>query len=159
VVAYTSYASPIGELLLTSDGTALTGVWMDGVIPDEEVCDPALPVFQEAICWLDAYFTGLQPEPTFPIKPEGTAFQLRVWEILAAIPFGQTRTYGELAREIGAITGRKMSPQAVGQAVGRNPVSILIPCHRVIGAGRKLTGYAGGLDRKAWLLRHEGIEF
>lgn len=156
---YTRYTSPVGELLLTSDGTALTGVWMDGVIPDEGVCDPALPVFQDAVRWLDAYFAGHQIEITFPIRPEGTAFQLWVWEILLAIPFGQTRTYGEIAREIGATTGKKMSAQAVGQAVGRNPVSILIPCHRVVGAGRKLTGYAGGLDRKVWLLRHEGMEF
>ena len=96
-------------------------------------------------------------EPDFPILLNGTPFQKRVWEILSTIPHGQTVTYGDIAREMAACTGkRKMSAQAVGQAVSRNPISIIIPCHRVVGAGDRLTGYAGGIDRKEWLLRHEG---
>ena len=93
-----------------------------------------------------------------PILPEGTAFQQQVWKLLLEIPYGKTRTYGDLSREIERLTGKeKMSAQAVGQAVGRNPISILIPCHRVVGAKGQLTGYAGGLERKIRLLRHEGL--
>ena len=107
--------------------------------------------------WLDSYFSGDPAEVTFPLNPHGTAFQKQVWEILLTIPYGKTTTYGAIAREMARRAGReKMSAQAVGQAVGKNPISILIPCHRVVGVNGKLTGYAGGLDRKEWLLRHEG---
>ena len=97
--------------------------------------------------------------PDFPVAPEGTDFQKLVWKLLLEIPFGETRTYGQIAREVARRMGRqKMSPQAIGGAVGRNPISIIIPCHRVVGSGGQLTGYAGGLDKKKWLLRHEGAD-
>ena len=106
--------------------------------------------------WLEDYFRGGDPEVTFPLAPEGTAFQRKVWNLLLQIPRGHTRTYGELAREMAALLGKKtMSAQAVGQAVGHNPIGIVIPCHRVVGAGGRLTGYAWGLEKKQWLLSHE----
>ena len=151
---YTEYESPIGTLLLTSDGTSLTGLWM-GKVPSGAAA-PQLAVFREAAQWLDAYFAGEPGTVNFPLSPSGTAFQQLIWKLLSTIPFGQTRSYGELAKEAAAIMGKKfMSSQAVGGAVGRNPISIIIPCHRVIGANGALTGYAGGLSRKEWLLRHE----
>lgn len=157
---YTELESPVGKLLLVSDGENLTGLYMEQerrIFPQWQRRED-LPVFCAARRWLDAYFAGEAPKETVPLKLEGTAFQTRIWEILLTIPYGETRTYGsiagQLARELGK---KKMSAQAVGQAVGRNPVSILVPCHRVVGTGGKLTGYAGGIDRKAWLLRHEGV--
>lgn len=157
---YTEQESPVGKLLLLSDGENLTGLYMEQerrIFPQWQRRED-LPVFCSARRWLDAYFAGEAPKETVPLKLEGTAFQTRIWEILMTIPYGETRTYGsiagQLAREMGM---EKMSAQAVGQAVGRNPVSILVPCHRVVGTGGKLTGYAGGIDRKAWLLRHEGV--
>ena len=157
---YTEQESPVGKLLLLSDGENLTGLYMEQerrIFPQWQRRED-LPVFCAARRWLDAYFAGEAPKETVPLKLEGTAFQTRIWEILLTIPYGETRTYGsiagQLAREMGM---EKMSAQAVGQAVGRNPVSILVPCHRVVGTGGKLTGYAGGIDRKAWLLRHEGV--
>ena len=151
---YSYYRSPIGRLRLESDGHSLTGLFFT---TEPAYASTELPVFEVTAAWLDAYFRGQPCEPDLPIHLMGTAFQLQVWEILRTIPFGEVRTYGDIAREMATITGKqKMSAQAVGQAVGRNPVSILIPCHRVVGAGNRLTGYAGGLDKKAWLLRHEG---
>ena len=151
---FSRYSSPIGNLLLLSDGRALTGVQMD--TGDARPGDADM-VLTKAIAWLDAYFRGEDPEMDFPLAPKGTDFQRQVWDILLAIPKGQTRTYGDIAREMAAKLGReKMSAQAVGGAVGRNPIGIVIPCHRVVGAGNALTGYAWGLDRKLWLLRHEG---
>ena len=151
---FARYSSPIGNLLLLSDGRALTGVQMD--TGDARPGDADM-VLTKAIAWLDAYFRGEDPEIDFPLAPKGTDFQRQVWDILLAIPKGQTRTYGDIAREMAAKLGReKMSAQAVGGAVGRNPIGIVIPCHRVVGAGNALTGYAWGLDRKLWLLRHEG---
>ena len=115
-----------------------------------------LPVFDLAEAWLDDYFRGVIRAPDVPIRTGGTAFQELIWRLLADIPYGTTRTYGSIAREAAMLLGKaKMSAQAVGQAVGRNPVSILIPCHRVVGAGGKLTGYAGGIANKQWLLNHE----
>lgn len=154
---YSHYESPVGRLLLTSDGTALTGLWMETENPEPGEYAPYLPVFQPVCTWLDSYFAGQPGGVNFVMNPAGTVFQKLVWEILAGIPFGTTRTYGEIARQIAGERGRKMSSQAVGQAVGRNPISVIIPCHRVIGAGGRLTGYAGGLDKKQWLLRHEGV--
>ena len=143
--------SPVGTLYLTADEGGLTGIWMH----PEKTED--FPVLAQAKLWLDSYFSGNPEEITFPLNPHGTVFQEQVWEILLTIPYGQTTTYGAIAREMAARTGKeKMSAQAVGQAVGANPISILIPCHRVVGANGKLTGYAGGLDKKEWLLRHEG---
>lgn len=156
----TRYASPVGELLLTSDGTHLTGLWMDADVPEHAVSQEDLPIFTQVRNWLDAYFRGEAPDAgEIPLAPRGTDFQRQVWQILRTIPSGETRTYGSIAREMARRMGKEnMSPQAVGGAVGRNPISILIPCHRVVGANRQLTGYAGGLERKRWLLRHEGWE-
>lgn len=160
---YTShYASPLGGMTLVSDGTALVGLYFDGQKYAAEGLDATrtqknLPVFEEARRWLDVYFSGRKPDFTPPTAPAGTAFQQSVWEILRTIPYGQTVTYGAIARRIEQNTGRRMSAQAVGGAVGRNPISILIPCHRVVGTNGSLTGYAGGLDKKAYLLRIEEI--
>ena len=159
---YTShYASPLGRMTLVSDGTALVGLYFDGQKYFAEGLDAKrtqknLPVFEEARRWLDVYFSGRKPDFTPPTAPAGTAFQQSVWEILRTIPYGQTVTYGAIARRIEQNTGRRMSAQAVGGAVGRNPISILIPCHRMIGADGSLTGYAGGIDKKERLLRWEG---
>ena len=148
---YCQHPSPVGTLYLTADEGGLTGIWMH----PEKTED--FPVLTQAKVWLDSYFSGNPIEFTFPLNPHGTTFQKQVWEILLTIPYGETTTYGTLAREMARRTGReRMSAQAVGQAVGKNPISILIPCHRVVGAGGKLTGYAGGLEKKEWLLRHEG---
>ena len=160
---YTShYTSPLGGMTLVSDGTALVGLYFDGQKYAAEGLDATrtqknLPIFEEARRWLDVYFSGRKPEFTPPTAPAGTAFQQSVWEILRTIPYGETTTYGEIAQRIEQNTGRRMSAQAVGGAVGRNPISILIPCHRVIGADGSLTGYAGGLDKKESLLRIEEI--
>ena len=149
---YSLFPSPLGPLLLASDGTHLTGLWMEtqNVSPTGQQQD-ALPVFQVTRAWLEDYFAGNHREPDFPFSPAGTDFQRRIWNLLLTIPYGETTTYGALASALSP----KMSPQAVGQAVGKNPISIIIPCHRCIGAGGKLTGYAGGIENKQWLLRHE----
>ena len=153
------YPSPLGGVTLASDGTALTGLWFDGQKYFGQGLDGApeereLPVFVEAARWLDLYFSGRDPGFTPPLRPAGTPFQLSVWAALSRIPFGGTATYGEIARELGRGEGRGTSARAVGGAVGRNPISLMIPCHRVVGSGG-LTGYAGGLDRKARLLALE----
>lgn len=159
---YTShYASPLGGMTLVSDGTALVGLYFDGQKYAAEGLDATrtqknLLIFEEARRWLDVYFSGRKPDFTPPTAPAGTAFQQSVWEILRTIPYGQTVTYGAIARRIEQNTGCRMSAQAVGGAVGRNPISILIPCHRVVGTNGSLTGYAGGIDKKERLLRWEG---
>lgn len=152
---YDKYPSPLGTLWLYGSAAALVGVSFRG-----EFCESAEPAqageFDPVRRWLDAYFRGEPAAPDFALEPEGTDFQKLVWQQLLKIPFGQTRTYGWMAREVAALLGKeKMSPQAVGQAVGRNPIAIIIPCHRIIGAGGELTGYASGLHRKRWLLEHE----
>ena len=159
---YTShYASPLGGMTLVSDGTALVGLYFDGQKYAAEGLDAtrtqkSLLIFEEARRWLDVYFSGRKPDFMPALAPHGTAFQQSVWEILRTIPYGETTTYGAIARRIEQNTGCRMSAQAVGGAVGRNPISILIPCHRVIGADGSLTGYAGGLDKKERLLQWEG---
>lgn len=159
---YTShYASPLGGMTLVSDGTALVGLYFDGQKYAAEGLDAThtqknLPIFEEALRWLDVYFSGRKPDFMPALAPHGTAFQQSVWEILRTIPYGQTVTYGAIARRIEQNTGCRMSAQAVGGAVGRNPISILIPCHRVVGTNGSLTGYAGGIDKKERLLRWEG---
>ena len=154
MIYYSYYNSPIGLLSLESNGQDLTGLYFT---TESIQVSSDLPVFAATAAWLDAYFCGQPSKSDIPVHLTGTPFQLQVWEILRAIPFGEVMTYGDIAREMAVRTGRqKMSAQAVGQAVGRNPVSIIIPCHRVIGSGNRLTGYAGGLDKKTWLLRHEG---
>ena len=157
----TQYASPIGLLTLVSDGEAIIGLWIEGQkyfaagIPTNlPVCDD-LPVFLQARDWLDRYFAGERPAVyELPLAPQGSAFRQSVWTILCQVPYGHTVTYGEIAKRLGC-----KSAQAVGGAVGHNPISIIIPCHRVLGSDGSLTGYAGGVDKKIWLLRHEGAAF
>ena len=155
------YNSPLGGITLASDGESLTGLWFDGQKHYARTLDPvhtekALPVFDETVRWLEIYFGGREPDFMPPLVLRGTAFQAGIWEILRTIPYGQTVTYGQIAKELALRSGLpRMSAQAVGSAVGRNPVSIIVPCHRVIGANGSLTGYAGGLERKLALLRLE----
>lgn len=156
------YASPMGELLLASDGEAITGLWFLGAKYFARGLEPAarerdLSVFQAAKAWLDAYFAGREPGALPPLRPAGTDFQRQVWDLLLQIPYGATTTYGALARRLAEGRGR-VSAQAVGGAVGHNPISLFIPCHRVVGAGGSLTGYAGGVDKKLALLRLEGAD-
>ena len=152
----TDYSSPLGEMLIASDGEAICGVWFYGQkhfksTVDETIANDDLPIFKRVTEWLDDYFSGMNPEIDFKIKPEGSEFRKGVWEILSDIPYGETLTYGEIASRISP----QMSAQAVGGAVGHNPISIIIPCHRVVGVNGKLTGYAGGIDRKIELLKLE----
>ena len=153
--------SPLGGITLASDGEALTGLWFDGQrFYADTLASPcreeALPVFHETERWLSCYFSGREPDFTPPLRLRGTPFRLAVWELLLRIPYGQTQTYGQLARTLAKEQGiSAMSAQAVGGAVGRNPISIIVPCHRVLGAGGQLTGYAGGLDKKQLLLALE----
>ena len=151
------YTSSLGEIVLTSDGAALTGLRFDGPdVPEERDPSRPLPIFEEAVHWLDLYFSGRDPGFTPALRLEGTPFQQEVWDLLLSIPYGQTTTYGALAKRIAKSLGiPRMSAQAVGGAVGRNPVALIVPCHRVIGADGSLTGYAGGTDRKSCLLRME----
>ena len=153
-----TYDSPIGLLTLAADGESLTGLWMEGQLHFAQghpklQSKPDLPVFRQVVAWLDDYFAGKAPSAEdLPLKPTGSPFRQEIWRILVRIPYGKTVTYGQIA----TMLGRPMSAQAVGNAVGHNPIGIIIPCHRVLGNGGKLTGYAGGTDRKHWLLRHEG---
>lgn len=152
------YTSPLGGILLAWDGAAITGLWFEGQRRfarglDDVHEERGLPVFRETVRWLDAYFGGQQPDFTPPLNARGTAFEKAVWMVLLKIPYGHTATYGDIARALGLSAG---AARAVGGAVGRNPVSILIPCHRIVGAGGRLTGYAGGLERKRALLALEG---
>lgn len=155
----------MGGILLAADEIGLTGVWFDGQkyfargLPEERT-ERNTPVLSAAKRWLDVYFTGREPDFMPPLNPIGSGFQRAVWELLLQIPYGQTTTYGALAQELAQQQGlAHMSAQAVGGAVGRNKISILIPCHRVVGTGGRLTGYAGGVDRKAGLLEleHSGL--
>ena len=152
------YFSPLGRIVLMSDGTALTELDFAEGVPEVSAVHTQkdLPVFREVCRWLDVYFAGRDPGALPPLAPHGTAFQQAVWKVLRGIPYGTTTTYGGIAARIAAARGGRMSAQAVGGAVGRNPISILIPCHRVIGADGSLTGYAGGLDKKEYLLELEG---
>ena len=122
-----------------------------------EVREAVLPVLEAACRWLDVYFSGRKPEGMLPLAPRGSEFRRAVWELLREIPYGETVSYGDLAKRLEAQLGRKTSARAVGGAVGHNPISILIPCHRVVGADGSLTGYAGGLEQKTALLRLEGV--
>ena len=157
------YNSPLGGITLASNGEALTGLWFDGQKFFGDTLQPQcreadLPVFQETHRWLNIYFSGRDPGFTPKLCLRGTPFRKAVWEILLTIPFGKTMTYGEIAARIAAENGLgRMSAQAVGGAVGHNPISLIIPCHRVLGAGGSLTGYAGGLDKKIRLLQMENI--
>ncbi len=160
------YESPIGGITLASDGENLTGLRFDGQKHDSDTLHGEkptvknLPIFSLAKKWLDIYFSGKAPDFTPPLKVEGSAFKKLVSDIMREIPFGHSTTYGEIARKVAQKTNRKfMSTQAVGGAVGHNPISLIIPCHRVLGKNGKLTGYAGGIERKIFLLELEGIPF
>ena len=155
------YDSPMGGILLAADEVGLTGLWFDGQkyfacdLPAERI-ERNTPALSETGRWLDIYFTGKEPDFMPPLHPIGSAFRQSVWKILLQIPYGQTTTYGEIARQLAEKQGRsKMSAQAVGGAVGHNEISILIPCHRVVGTSGSLTGYAGGINKKIRLLELE----
>lgn len=153
-----SYASPLGGITVQSNGTEITGLWFEGQRGADAFCpsnapERNLPVFGRAREWLDLYFDGKNPGFLPPLSMKGTPFRQTVWNILLSIPYGQTVTYGEIAKQIAREQGKeRMSAQAVGGAVGHNPISLMIPCHRVVGSGGKLTGYAGGIEKKEWLL-------
>jgi methylated-DNA-[protein]-cysteine S-methyltransferase len=155
------YKSPLGGITLASDGTTLVGLWFDeqrffaaSLSPDQE--EKTLSIFEQADRWLDLYFSGRDPGFTPPVKLRATEFRRAVCDIMLAIPYGRTMTYGRIAEIIARQKGvPRMSAQAVGGAVGHNPVSLIVPCHRVIGTGGALVGYGGGLERKAALLELE----
>ena len=158
------YISPLGGITMASDGQSLTGLWFDGQkyfadnLPEEHI-KRQLPVFMQAAEWLDVYFSGKAPNFNPPISMEGISlFRKRVWEIMLEIPFGQVSTYGQIAKRIAVETGKKVSAQAVGGAVGHNSISLIIPCHRVVGTNGSITGYAGGIDKKLALLKMEGVD-
>ena len=156
----TCYPSPLGEIILASDGEALTGLWFAGQKYEGSTLAPEhtekdLPVFDETRRWLDVYFTGKDPGFTPPLRLRGTDFRKAVWKVLLTIPYGKITTYGEIAARIAQKTGSAASARAVGGAVGHNPISLIVPCHRVVGADGSLTGYAGGIDRKKALLALE----
>lgn len=157
------YDSPLGKILLAADEEGLTGVWFEtqkyfaAKLPPEHE-EGTTPVLGDACRWLDVYFSGREPDFTPKLHLIGSDFRQAVWALLLQIPYGKTTTYGALANQLAEKHGqRRMSAQAVGGAVGHNPISIIIPCHRVVGADGSLTGYAGGLDTKARLLAVEGI--
>ena len=155
------YKSPLGDILLAADDMGLTGLWFEGekyyarhLAREHEMRRTA--VHEQTAAWLDVYFSGEEPNFTPPLHPIGSAFRQEVWQILLQIPYGQTTTYGEIAGQLAEKHGMDhMSAQAVGGAVGHNEVSIIIPCHRVVGANGSLTGYAGGIDKKVRLLELE----
>ncbi len=156
--SYTYLDSPIGRLLLSTDGAALTGVYMhlpDAPAPEMRgwACDAAAGPLPQTVRQLVEYFAGSRRDFDLPMRLAGTDFQRLVWRHLTEIRYGETWSYGELARRI----GNPQASRAVGLANGRNPIPILVPCHRVIGADGSLTGYGGGLERKRWLLAHEGL--
>jgi methylated-DNA-[protein]-cysteine S-methyltransferase len=160
------YASPLGLIMLASDGENLTGLWNAGQkyfaasVKSGTAEKPDLPVFAAVKKWLDAYFAGSKPVVSeLPLAPAGSEFRKAVWELLCVIPYGKCTTYGKIARSMATRMNKKsMSSPAVGGAVGHNPISIIIPCHRVIGSDGNLTGYAGGIDKKIKLLAFEGID-
>lgn len=155
------YDSPLGQLTMKSDGESLVGLWFGGQQSGAEVPaaahgEKALPVFSETAHWLDLYFNGERPDFTPPLSLRGSDFRREVWKLLFAIPYGKTTTYGKIAAQIADARGvARISAQAVGGAVGHNPVAIIVPCHRVVGKNGTLTGYAGGLEKKEFLLALE----
>ena len=161
----THYDSPLGPITLGSDGTALTALWFDGqkydrdIMEDDALWKDDIPVFDETRKWLDIYFTGKDPGFTPPLKMGRSEFYKYVGQAMLEIPFGETTTYGAIAAKVAKWMGREhMSAQAVGGAVGHNSISVIIPCHRVVGATGSLTGYAGGIDKKIKLLTLEGVD-
>lgn len=161
----TKYESPLGVITLASDGENLVGLWLDGqkyfadTIKEEIHQKDDLPVFDASKKWLDRYFAGEKPEISeLSLAPAGNEFRQEVWKLLCEIPYGEVTTYGAIAKKIGEKQNKSMSAQAVGGAVGHNPISIIIPCHRVVGSNGSLTGYAGGLDKKVQLLELESVD-
>lgn len=163
------YQSPLGDMTLASDGTNLIGLWFEksryfeeGLSDkksDKKMERDPLPVFEEAVRWLDIYFSGREPDFMPPLHVRGSDFRRRVCQILLEIPYGHTRTYADIAAQIASERGiPRMSAQAVGGAVGHNPISIMIPCHRVVGTNGSLTGYGGGIQRKVKLLELERVD-
>lgn len=160
----THYDSPVGRILLAARDDCLAGVWIAGQrhgLPamTESIFEERTSQLTRAYAWLDCYFAGEKPTlDGLRLSPSGSPFRQTVWAILREIPYGCVTTYGEIAKEAARRLGKdKMSAQAVGNAVGHNPLSIIVPCHRVVGAGGNLTGYDGGIDKKVWLLTHEGV--
>lgn len=161
---YKKVASPLGEITLRSDGEALTGLWFadDKHYGAKDIAGAALAdldVFMQAEAWLAEYFAGREPKVSVPLKLQGSEFQMQVWRLLQDIPYGRLVTYGDIAKKIAAQKGvARMSAQAVGGAVGHNPLCIIVPCHRVVGANGSLTGYGGGMWRKVRLLELEKVD-
>ena len=161
---FTTYNSMIGKIYIVSDVENIVGVWLEGQkyfqagLKENPVENSELQVLKAAKHWLEDYFAGKCLQISLlPLKPQGSEFRQVVWQILCEIPYGQTTTYGAISKEAAKRLGKKsMSAQAVGGAVGHNPISIIIPCHRVVGSDGSLTGYAGGIDKKIKLLQHEG---
>ncbi len=159
------YKSPVSNIILAASQSHIIGLcfvgqkYMDNIMPKDIVFEET-PLLKEGIHWLDAYFEGKRPSPEYlPLSPRGSDFRKCIWQILKEIPYGETATYGAVARECAKRLGKgKMSAQAAGGAVGHNPISIIIPCHRVVGTNGSLTGYAGGIDKKIKLLTHEGVD-
>ena len=160
------YESPMGMITVASTENAVVGLWFDGQkyfaygLAESEACEEQEnSILTDVKRWLDIYFAGKEPDFDLPLNPTGTDFQKSVWSILCTIPYGKTMTYGQIAAQIAAERGiARMSAQAVGGAVGHNPLSIIVPCHRVVGMNGSLTGYGGGIDRKIKLLTLEGID-
>lgn len=159
----TAYDSPLGKILLAADDIGLCGVWFEGqkffarTLSNHHE-EKKLPIFDETKRWLDIYFSGNEPKFFPKLHLIGTPFQMIVWNFLRQIPYGEVVTYGDLAKKFQKNFHKNMAAQAIGSAVGHNPISILIPCHRVLGKNKKLVGYAGGIDKKIKLLSLEGIE-
>ena len=158
------YKSPIGNILLAADDIGLTGLWFEGqkyfaLYLDKELEEKEISLFKKVKYWLDIYFSGEEPDFTIPLHFIGTGFQKEIWKILYSIPYGHTMTYGAIAKQIAIKRGiERMSAQAVGGAVGHNEISIIVPCHRVVGTNGSLTGYAGGIDKKIKLLTLEKVD-
>ncbi len=163
----THYDSPLGQILLAAKENALVGLWFEGQkyflsgFEEERTENPQDSALTQAVFWLDSYFAGKQPRPdALPLSPVGSNFRQTVWKILCEIPYGSTITYARVAQLAAKRLGLPhMSAQAAGGAVAHNPISIIIPCHRVIGSNGSLTGYAGGIEKKIRLLEHEGAQF
>lgn len=157
------YESPIGSCLLAADSKGLIGLWLEGQkyycpVTEEMKENGQNRILKDTKSWLDCYFKGQKPKPDgLPLAPRGSGFRQEVWKLLCEIPYGEVMTYGEIAKIVAANRGKTTNyAQAVGGAVAHNPISVIIPCHRVVGSDQSLTGYAGGLDKKKWLLKHEG---
>ena len=162
----TNYSSPLGKVLIVSDGKNIIGLWIEGQkyyldkIQKEDILEEDLEIFEKTKRWLDRYFKKEKPQISeLPLAPIGNEFRQCVWQLLCKIPYGQTTTYGNLAKiVVNKMNKKSMSAQAIGNAVGHDPISIIIPCYRVVGTNGYLTGYAGGIDKKIKLLELEGVD-